>query len=437
MDGSIEEASINFNQSNLPNDKLRQMPDLPSKEKNTDDDITPKWIPIINTIQFFFHYFDIVLDIILIFLYENHHLSLYSLITSLLLWLPNVLIILFFTINVFINGVLYRETNWDKLIKIVKIYFIFITHSQLFISTFIWLNNYLMLKKLSKLKNCNHDISNKHKHDMDFHDYFILISNMFHILFNSGPHTIIQLYNLNDLLFKEKNLLIIFIFIKFVISILRISFTTSYFISFFMYKEFFFKLKTEKLFLFRSFSNLIILIVRVLPYVLVLKAYFKIGVVVIILKFLLNFVYAYNFISNICLLDIEIEKNNSIKYVKYNNLRLFWTLFISFIKLLSNFEDFENSTLYILFCVVLGFLENAFLSIFIYLNYKDKYIYYVFIILLCFWLSIFIEFYFWKVHLKLKHKSIINRFFRKWISVQVKTQYRNLSDDIKEKEELV
>ncbi len=357
------------------------------------------------------HYSDIFLDLILFYLYQtddSNQTKLFSYITLFLLMLPNILVILFSTTFEHLKK---NSTFKKSTCEITKIACINLSHSQMFLCNVLWYYSLFLEKKRQKNQELNsnsHFLLDANKQIAQF-DFLIIMGNMFHVLFNNIFSVIAH-----SLFYFSKNLLAIrivrFQIVKIALSLLRISFTSSYFIAYFLSRELNVKLNQLFFILFRFLSNLFLVTVRLFSIVLIFMVFPKLGFLIICIKFVLSFLLVYFFVTSYRENSNVNYHSQSLRLSRFNSLRLFWTFFLGIFKLVSYFEDFSFKNCYGLLNLLLNLADSVLFVALIYWQFEAKiYYHFLYVFLFGVWSSFAIEIFYWKVIFKSKKAFLVKK----------------------------
>lgn len=368
------------------------------------------------------HYSDVLIDLILVYLYQKENFNQTKItgswITGFFLMFPNLLIVLFFSIF----ELLKKQPSLKKSVfEICKIAAINLSHLQILLCHLLSLIT--IRNKKTHVDLNSQTLNDSYQNQAIKFDYLILIGNSFHILFNNLPQVIVQsfFYLSKNIQNQRGHELIKIQFLKVVLSILRISFISSYFIAYFLSKELNVKLNQIVFIIFRFFSNLLLTTVRLFSLVLIFLYFPKMCLLIICIRFALNFSIVFfcltSFSENFIL---NYQHSDSLKCTSFNSLRLFWTFFIAIFKFVSYFEDYAFNKFYVLFHFIFNFVESVLFVIFINLKFEAKIFHYFLYFSICgLWSSFIIEIFYWKVIFKSKNAFFIKK-FQNWLCCQTK-----------------
>ena len=379
---------------------------------------------ISNLILLLLHYGDILLDLLLIYAFQRDENTSQSrevsYIMILLLMSPNLIWFLFFAVFELSTK---RVFNKLFFLNIGKIFCVSVSHLQIFMSHVIWL--YYAVKTQGKPNEA-------HLNQMSQVEYLVIMGNMFHVLFNSFPQVVCQfVFYLSR---ATNNLLALKIIaiqlVKICVSLLRISLTSTYFLVFFLKIELNVKLNGTLFFVFRSISNLIMVIVRLFSIALIFKLFPKLTLLYICVKIILNSLLTYYFVTR-CSISASLKHYASSSHsslTRFNSLRFFWTIFLGIFKMIAHFEDFDFKNVYFFLNSCLNFSESVLFVMFAYLSIESRTLFYALLLVLVgFWASLFIEMFYWKLVFK-SRKAFIVKKFQNWLLMQTKISISELAD---------
>ena len=379
------------------------------------------------------HYVDIVLDFILAYLYytnKSSQMQQYSYMTLLFLMLPNILLFI-----CFIFYEILKKSQPKTFQKMVILFAINFSHIEVFICHLVWYQTYSLLKKS---KSRSSELSNQ----LVQFDFIILIANMFHALFNNYPQIMLQSLIFidsvaNSNLLKSSSSAIIVA--KVILSLYRVSFTSTYFISYMLSAEFNINLNKNIFLLFRFVSNLIFILARVFPLILMLNLFTGLGLLFIGARFFINFLITYYFVTkfdnerlNLNSYGRDVTSMFCLTPSRFNSLRLFWTFFLSIFRITAHFDDVDGKNFYYLINTFINFVENVFFVVFIYANFvANLYFYFMFAVLFGFWTSTLIEILYWKLVFKstANKNAFIVKKFKTWLLDQTKATLKGVQNE--------
>ena len=255
--------------------------------------------------------------------------------------------------------------------------------------------------------------------------YFLLMANVFHVIFNSVPQLLVQSVYLSSPSSRtimnqfsngnSQSIHIYLLILKISISFFRICWTSTKLVEHFLAYEFklnFRGAQKWKFMLFRFGTNFFTLYFRFIPFVILAIYYKPLCLLLILLKYLRSIIVE---------VALFRQRNNEKKMI---GLEIFWCFILGFLKatvIIDEIDMFETKihmkNIYYLFNIFLSFIEliSVFIIIFLKMDLSNFLVTIVFLV--TFYVnSNAIEYYYWTV--VYERKPFIRKNFKNWIRLQ-------------------